>query len=174
MGQKGKTCLSIDTRKRQCYDRLVKGINRGAKGARLRLLFRTVFSGSAASSSPDAAGEGAGILIEPGLHLMDCMEGMRQFPDGFFDLAIVDPPYGGGNSEIGLVGHCSGGTVRPIQKCERTGGTWAEKYGKKIHGVGRCTRKRLLRRAFPRFTQSNYLGRKLFCAAADQVLPGVG
>jgi len=24
----------------------------------------------------------------------DCMEGMRQFPDGFFDLAIVDPPYG--------------------------------------------------------------------------------
>lgn len=27
---------------------------------------------------------------------MDCMEGMRQFPDGFFDLAVVDPPYGGG------------------------------------------------------------------------------
>lgn len=25
---------------------------------------------------------------------MDCMEGMRQFPDKFFDLAIVDPPYG--------------------------------------------------------------------------------
>jgi DNA modification methylase len=22
------------------------------------------------------------------------MEGMRQFPDGFFDLAVVDPPYG--------------------------------------------------------------------------------
>lgn len=26
---------------------------------------------------------------------MDCMEGMKQFPDKFFDLAIVDPPYGG-------------------------------------------------------------------------------
>ena len=26
--------------------------------------------------------------------LMDCMEGMREFHDGFFDLAIVDPPYG--------------------------------------------------------------------------------
>ena len=25
---------------------------------------------------------------------MDCMEGMRQFPDGYFDLAVVDPPYG--------------------------------------------------------------------------------
>ena len=28
------------------------------------------------------------------LHLMDCMEGMAQFPDNYFDLAIVDPPYG--------------------------------------------------------------------------------
>lgn len=25
---------------------------------------------------------------------MDCMEGMRQYPDGYFDLAIVDPVYG--------------------------------------------------------------------------------
>ena len=24
---------------------------------------------------------------------MDCMEGMKQFPDNYFDLAIVDPPY---------------------------------------------------------------------------------
>lgn len=28
------------------------------------------------------------------LYLMDCMDGMRQFPDGYFDLAIVDPVYG--------------------------------------------------------------------------------
>ena len=26
--------------------------------------------------------------------LIDCMEGMRQYPDKFFELAIVDPPYG--------------------------------------------------------------------------------
>ena len=26
--------------------------------------------------------------------LMDCMEGMKQYPDKFFDIAIVDPPYG--------------------------------------------------------------------------------
>jgi site-specific DNA-methyltransferase (adenine-specific) len=28
------------------------------------------------------------------LRLMDCMDLMRDTPDGFFDLAIVDPPYG--------------------------------------------------------------------------------
>ena len=28
------------------------------------------------------------------LYNMDCMDGMQQFPDGYFDLAIVDPPYG--------------------------------------------------------------------------------
>ena len=26
----------------------------------------------------------------------DCMEAMREFPDKFFDLAVVDPPYGDG------------------------------------------------------------------------------
>lgn len=25
---------------------------------------------------------------------MDCMQGMKEFPDKYFDLAIVDPPYG--------------------------------------------------------------------------------
>lgn len=28
---------------------------------------------------------------------MDCMEGMKQIPDKYFDLAIVDPPYGIGD-----------------------------------------------------------------------------
>ncbi len=28
------------------------------------------------------------------VYLMDCIEGMKQFPDKIFDLAIVDPPYG--------------------------------------------------------------------------------
>ena len=28
------------------------------------------------------------------VYLMDCIEGMRQFPDKIFDLAVVDPPYG--------------------------------------------------------------------------------
>ena len=29
---------------------------------------------------------------------MDCMQGMKEFPDKYFDLAIVDPPYGIGES----------------------------------------------------------------------------
>lgn len=32
---------------------------------------------------------------------MDCMEAMRGMPDNAFDLAIVDPPYGGANSDAG-------------------------------------------------------------------------
>lgn len=28
----------------------------------------------------------------------DCMQVMARFPDKFFDLAVVDPPYGGGCS----------------------------------------------------------------------------
>lgn len=36
--------------------------------------------------------------MEPGFYNMDCMEAMKGFPDGFFDLAIVDPPYGIGEN----------------------------------------------------------------------------
>ena len=32
------------------------------------------------------------------VHLMDCMEGMADIPDNYFELAIVDPPYGVGAS----------------------------------------------------------------------------
>ena len=32
---------------------------------------------------------------------MDCLEAMRECPDDFFDLAIVDPPYGSGFTEGG-------------------------------------------------------------------------
>ena len=33
-------------------------------------------------------------MLDFGFYNMDCMQGMRQFPDKYFDLAIVDPPYG--------------------------------------------------------------------------------
>ena len=29
-----------------------------------------------------------------GYYNMDCMDGMKYFPDDYFDIAIVDPPYG--------------------------------------------------------------------------------
>lgn len=41
---------------------------------------------------------------------MDCMDGMAQFPDKFFELALVDPPYGIGDKKL------------------TGGGTWAAKY----------------------------------------------
>lgn len=37
-------------------------------------------------------------MLNSGFYNMDCMEGMKEFPDKFFDLAIVDPPYGIGES----------------------------------------------------------------------------
>lgn len=52
-------------------------------------------------------------MMEPGFYNLDCMEAMKQFPDGFFDLAIVDPPYG-----INVASHeCGkivGGGYRPF------------------------------------------------------------
>jgi site-specific DNA-methyltransferase (adenine-specific) len=43
--------------------------------------------------------------------LMDCMEGMKQFEDNYFDLAVCDIPYGLGDKLT-------------------SGGTWANKYSK--------------------------------------------
>ena len=54
-------------------------------------------------------------MLDFGFYNMDCMDGMKEFPDKYFELAIVDPPYG------------SGDTIT-----ERTGGTWAAKFGTKI------------------------------------------
>ena len=34
------------------------------------------------------------ILLDFGYYNMDCMDGMKEFPDKYFDLAIVDVPYG--------------------------------------------------------------------------------
>ena len=53
------------------------------------------------------------------LYQADCMKMLPQIPDKYYQLCIVDPPYGGGNKEHG------GFNV------SRTGGTWNEKYYKK-------------------------------------------
>lgn len=37
-------------------------------------------------------------MLDFGYYNMDCMDGMKEFPDKYFDLAIVDPPYGIGES----------------------------------------------------------------------------
>ena len=125
-------------------------------------------------------------MLDFGFYNMDCMQGMKEFPDNYFDLAIVGPPYGAGftegggckgwfskyhqepenpNGELGV--HFNGRgrfkkyeTAKPLEElervplrgldcdsmvevqsptilgintCERTGGTWAKKYGKKSY-----------------------------------------
>lgn len=62
---------------------------------------------------------------------MDCMEIMRQYPDKYFDLAVVDPPYGARMGHLSAA-HGSDSDSTVTRKIARTGGTWAAKYAKKI------------------------------------------
>lgn len=75
-------------------------------------------------------------MLDFGFYNMDCMDGMKEFPDGYFDLAIIDPPYGGGGGEFKRKdGSRFGGRFdqyKPEIKAERTGGKWAAKFGRKI------------------------------------------
>lgn len=57
--------------------------------------------------------EGVALISET--YLMDCMQGMREYPDKYFDLAVVDPPYGIGRD----------GSVRTTSK---HGGRKAHKF----------------------------------------------
>lgn len=38
-------------------------------------------------------------MLDFGYFNMDCMDGMKEFPEKYFDLAIVDVPYGIGGKE---------------------------------------------------------------------------
>ena len=87
-------------------------------------------------------------MLDFGFYNMDCMEGMKQFPDKYFDLAIVDPPYGdvvgAHGSDKTRAGSAERSTVidhlhssqrkreRERENVARTGGTLASKFGKKI------------------------------------------
>lgn len=42
-----------------------------------------------------------GSEIKSEVYLMDCVEGMKYYPDKYFDLAVVDPPYGIGKWSSG-------------------------------------------------------------------------
>lgn len=67
-------------------------------------------------------------MLDFGFYNMDCMQGMREFPDRYFDLAIVDPPYGG-VTQGGYMTHNVGqriGTGLANQKGYYAG-LWAQK-----------------------------------------------
>lgn len=50
---------------------------------------------------------------------MDCIDGMKQYPDKYFDLAIVDPPYGAGFTEGG---GCTGWFTKYREDQQKRGG----------------------------------------------------
>ena len=52
------------------------------------------------------AGYSFDTLKKPGFYNMDCMDALRQYPDKFFDLAIVDPPYGDALTNNGTPPRC--------------------------------------------------------------------
>ena len=43
-------------------------------------------------------------MFDFGYYNMDCMDGMKEFPDKYFELAIVDPPYFSGPEKRGYYG----------------------------------------------------------------------
>lgn len=67
----------------------------------------------------------------------DCLEVMKRYPDNYFDLAVVDPPYGGGGGVNLTAEKGSEGGLTATKKIARTGGKWAAKYGKN-HKLGLC------------------------------------
>ena len=54
-------------------------------------------------------------MLDFGYYNMDCMQGMKEFPDKYFDLAIIDPPYGrkehGGRNRSGYVRQKNGSKI---------------------------------------------------------------
>lgn len=62
-------------------------------------------------------------MLDFGFYNMDCMDGMREFPDNYFDLAIVDPPYGDANQfqRTGPPQQIGGGRNRHITNGLRKG-----------------------------------------------------
>lgn len=107
----------------------------------------------------------------------DCMEYMRTLPDNAFDLAICDPPYGGGNDgELNGGGRFGGwfdryksttlsvadlkGTITPPQR---------RKKGKP-NIVGHRTVGGLLQGVVQGITKSDYMGSELLQDATDKML----
>lgn len=77
-------------------------------------------------------------MLDFGFFNMDCMEGMQQFPDKYFELAIVDPPYFSGPEQRKYYGR----RISPIgvQRYYEPSDFWdvpAESYFKELERVSR-------------------------------------
>ena len=68
----------------------------------------------------------------------DCMEDMKEYPDDYFDLAIIDPPYGAGFTEGG---GCKGWFTKYHQtSANETRFSSNREIGTHFHGRGRSER----------------------------------
>lgn len=72
-------------------------------------------------------------MLDFGYYNMDCMEGMKEFPDGYFDIAIVDPPYGGVTKGGYMRNQMGGGVAKhrndyhlSLWQCEKPGKEYFE------------------------------------------------
>ena len=73
----------------------------------------------------------------------DCMIGMRRYPDKYFDLAVVDPPYGGGGCGFSGKERFVGRFDRYSESVQDRG-RMGEKIRKKNHSLGQRARQRIL------------------------------
>ena len=124
-----------------------------------------------------------------GFYNLDCMEGMKAFPDKYFDLAIVDPPYGNGGGEFlradkqrfggvfdkyrhdteggwhGKQKYHLGKTLHVRQQKEIQELSESAEHGRastqKNHSVGHSPGTGLFQRVVPCLTKPDYLGGQL-------------
>ncbi len=67
-------------------------------------------------------------MLDFGFYNMDCMKGMKQFSDKYFDLAIVDPPYG---LDIGQMSYTNGVQIVECALAKRTDYSGHSEWDKK-------------------------------------------
>lgn len=141
-------------------------------------------------------------MAESKVFCMDCMEALKTFPNKFFDLAVVDPPYGDGTDpdthtarELAREAqvpqwnrfgerfdrykqppHTHTRDKRTKERPASTGLVGAGQRSsirQKNHNAGRRAGAGILQGAVSRLTQPNHLGRKLFCPSSYKMLFGV-
>ena len=67
-------------------------------------------------------------MLEPGLHNIDAMQALKEYPDNYFDLAIADPPYGEG---LASEGGCKGWFSKYHQNPDNSRGGW-NRFGQRF------------------------------------------
>jgi len=100
-------------------------------------------------------------MLASGFYNMDCMEGMRQFPDKYFELCICDPPYG-----IGVARH-NWMTYKDDGEFDRR-----VKAGRKVRGQGKALPKQYAVKEWDCQTPDSDYFTELFRVSKNQIVWG--